>query len=183
MTVVFVASFSLNVFHHPREGKEPIWFFRRDFLSNRCTMIVLNLIKKEMGSSPPSGAGVCFIWMSYTLSFFTGGAMSRKFVAVLAFCFSLAACASNEPRLIQADANNPDILLTSGLATQIEMPDEGRVVSVVVGNRDLVTAERDGDVVNLIANQGEGETNLIIRMRKSGGDIKVYQYRVTVQAR
>lgn len=106
--------------------------------------------------------------------------MFRKTFA-LAALLAIAACASAQPRVIQASADAMDISLTAGMATQIEMPSEGRVQSVVVGNPNLVTAEQAGDVVNLIGKGGAGETNLIIRFREEGGKTKVYQYRVTVQ--
>ena len=109
--------------------------------------------------------------------------MSR-FLTSLVFCaFALGACASSQPKIIQASTDAPDIRLTTGLATQIEMPDQGRVISIAVGNPDLVSAEKDGDVVTLFPKGGEGETNLIIRARSSGDDVKVYQYRVHVQGK
>jgi hypothetical protein len=101
---------------------------------------------------------------------------------MLVAALALAACASSQPKIIQASASSPDIALTFGLATQIEMPDAGRVQSITVGNPALVTAEQSGDVVNLSAKEGSGETNLIIRSRDEDGHIKVYQYHITVQA-
>ena len=93
----------------------------------------------------------------------------------------LAGCASSQPKVIQASADAPDIRLTTGLATQIEMPEQGRVMSIAVGNPALVSAEKDGDVVSLFPKGGEGQTNLIIRARDGADKIKVYQYRVFVQ--
>lgn len=107
--------------------------------------------------------------------------MFKKIAVLLAFV-ALSACASSEPRIIQATTGMPDIRVTVGMATQIEMPDAGRVQSVAVGNPALVTAEQSTDVVSLIAKGGEGETNLIIRSRDEDGKLKVYQYRVIVQA-
>jgi uracil phosphoribosyltransferase len=69
------------------------------------------------------------------------------------------------------------------MATQVEMPEDNKVQSVVVGDPELLTATQSGDVVSLVAKGGAGETNLIIRARESDGDIKVYQYRITVQVR
>jgi len=103
---------------------------------------------------------------------------------VFAFCFALLACASsNKPQVIQASADMPEIRLTEGMATQIEMPESGHVQSVVTGNPALVTAERSYNVVNLTPKAGTGETNLIIRFLDDSGDTKVYQYRVVVQER
>lgn len=106
--------------------------------------------------------------------------MLKKPVLVFAL-FALAACSSSQPRIIQASSNAEDIRVTSGMATQIEMPRDVRVQSVTTGNPSLVTAEAAGDVVNLIPRSGAGETNLIIRSRDDDGDTKVYQYRVIVQ--
>ena len=108
--------------------------------------------------------------------------MFKKSTALLAF-LALTACAASQPRVIQASASNPDIVLTFGMATQIEMPDAGRVQTITVGNPALLTADQSGDVVNLSAKEGSGETNLIIRSRDEDGQIKVYQYHITVQSR
>lgn len=105
---------------------------------------------------------------------------TKSSVALIAF-LALTACAPDQPRVIQASGNSPDISVTVGMATQVEMPDRGRVQTIVVGNPSLVTAEKDGDVVNLMAKGGAGETNLIIRSRDDDGDIKLYQYHITVQ--
>ncbi|MDR3424785.1 MAG: hypothetical protein P4M13_06875 [Alphaproteobacteria bacterium] len=107
--------------------------------------------------------------------------MFRKSVAVLVACLSLAACAASQPRVVQASAGSPDIAMTVGLATQIEMPDQNRVVSVIVGSPSMVSAEEAGDVVNLTAKGDAGETNLIIRARDEDGKVKIYQYHITVQ--
>lgn len=106
--------------------------------------------------------------------------MSQKIFAFIA-CTVLAACSTPPPRVIQATANMPEVRLTAGMATQIEMPDNGHVQSVVTGNPALVTAERSYNVVNLIPKSGTGETNLIVRFIDDSGDLKVYQYRVAVQ--
>jgi len=109
--------------------------------------------------------------------------MLKKSAVALAAFLALAACASNnQPHIIQASPNSPDITLTVGMATQIEMPDQGRVQSITVGNPALVTADQNGDVVNLSAKGGTGETNLIIRARNEDGQTKVYQYHLTVQS-
>ena len=108
--------------------------------------------------------------------------MSKQSTALLVALLALAACSSNQPRVIQSSGRGQDITVTSGMATQVEMPDQGRVQTIVVGNPNLITADKDGDVVNLTAKGGAGETNLIIRSRDDDGDIKVYQYHVTVQA-
>jgi hypothetical protein len=101
--------------------------------------------------------------------------------ALVAFMV-LAACAQSQPRVIQTVPGTPEITVTVGLATQIEMPDAGRVQSITVGNPTLLSAEQAGDVVNLSAKDGAGQTNLIIRARDEDGHLKVYQYHVTVQS-
>jgi uncharacterized lipoprotein YajG len=108
--------------------------------------------------------------------------MFKTSSAVLVAFFALAACAANQPRVIQSSPGSPEITLTTGMATQIEMPDQGRVQTVAVGDPSLVTAEKDADVVNLMA-KGAGETNLIVRARNEDGEMKLYQYRIIVQAR
>ncbi|MDD3370841.1 MAG: hypothetical protein PHE27_03330 [Alphaproteobacteria bacterium] len=107
--------------------------------------------------------------------------MSFKSAFLLTAALVLSACSAAQPRVIQASASNPDIVISVGMATQVEMPDQERVVSVAVGNKDLVSAEREGDVVTLSGKNEEGETNMIIRARDDDGDIKVFQYRVIVQ--
>ena len=107
--------------------------------------------------------------------------MFKKSAAIVLACLSLAACAASQPRIVQASASNADIIVTVGMATQIEMPDQSRVSSIVVGNTSLVTAEQAGDVVNLSGKGDGGETNLIIRARDEDGRTKVYQYHITVQ--
>lgn len=107
--------------------------------------------------------------------------MLKTFATVLVVSLAVTACASSAPRVIQASGNAPDLVLTKGMATQIEMPDAGRVQSVVVGDPSLVTADQSADVVNLVAKGASGETNLIIRARDSDNQIKVYQYHITVQ--
>jgi len=107
--------------------------------------------------------------------------MFKKSATILIASLALAACASNSPHIIQASANAPDLHLTKGMATQIEMPDSGHVQSIVVGDPSLVTAEQGSDVVNLIAKGSAGETNLIIRSRDDDNEVKVYQYHITVQ--
>lgn len=108
--------------------------------------------------------------------------MLKKTAITMAMAFILAACSSSSPRVIQTTSGSPDVRLTVGLATQIELPDEMRVQSVVAGNPTLVSAEQSSNVVNLIA-KGIGETNLIIRALDEDNDAKVYQYRVIVQDR
>jgi formamidopyrimidine-DNA glycosylase len=109
--------------------------------------------------------------------------MFKKSAIIMLACLGLAACASSSPRVIQATSGMPDIHLTVGMATQIEMPEEGRVQSITVGDPSLVSAEQNADVVNLVAKGGAGETNLIIRSRDSDDRIKVYQYHIYVQMR
>jgi hypothetical protein len=106
--------------------------------------------------------------------------MFGKMPMVLTACCVLAACAAGSPRIIQASPDAPELHLTKGMATQIEMPDQGRVQSVVVGDPALVTAEQSGDVVNLVAKAETGETNLIIRSRDDGNHVRVYQYHISV---
>ena len=108
--------------------------------------------------------------------------MFKKTIATLAF-LALAACASSAPRIIQATSGMPEIRLTIGMATQVEMPDAGRVQSITVGNPALVTADQATDVVNLVAKGSAGETNLIIRSRDEDNKVKVYQYHIVVQER
>ncbi|MGB9152373.1 MAG: hypothetical protein WCD70_04715 [Alphaproteobacteria bacterium] len=108
--------------------------------------------------------------------------MFKKSAAALITLLALTACSTSQPRVIQASADSPNIILTVGMATQIEMPDAGHVQSITVGNPALLTAEQNTDVVNLSAKEGPGgETNLIIRSRDEAGHTKVYQYHVTVQ--
>lgn len=107
--------------------------------------------------------------------------MFKKYAFILLSFLAISACASQQPKIIQATSGMPDIRVTVGMATQIEMPDSGRVVSVAVGNPSLVSAEQSTDVVSLVPKGGEGETNLIIRSRADDGEIKIYQYRVIVQ--
>lgn len=108
--------------------------------------------------------------------------MFRKTALLTAF-LAFAACSSSTPRIIQATTGLSEIRLTVGMATQVEMPEESRVQSVTVGNPALVSAEQAGDVVNLIAKGGEGETNLIIRARDDDNRVKVYQYHLITQNR
>ena len=84
--------------------------------------------------------------------------MLKKIAIILAACFALAACAPDTPHVIQASSNMPEVRLTVGMATQIEMPDSGHVQSVIVGNPSLLTAERAYNVVNLIPKEVTGET-------------------------
>ena len=106
--------------------------------------------------------------------------MFKKTALLFMTGLALAACSSVQPKVIQASSGSPNISMTVGLATQIEMPDEGRVQSIIVGNPALVTAEQAGDVVNLVG-KGDGETNLIIRSRDEDNKVKVYQYHITIQ--
>ena len=107
--------------------------------------------------------------------------MFRKSAVALAAILALAACSSDQPRVIQVTADSPQITLKTGMATQIEMPDAGHVQSVTVGNPELVSADQKDDVVNLLAKAGSGETNLIVRSRDDAGHTNVYQYHLTVQ--
>jgi len=109
--------------------------------------------------------------------------MSPKPFVILTACIVLASCASGSPRVIQASVDMPEVRLVGGMATQIEMPESERVQSVVTGNPTLVTAERDGGVVNLLPKGGSGETNLIVRAIDDGGHTNIYQYRLVVQAK
>jgi Flp pilus assembly secretin CpaC len=108
--------------------------------------------------------------------------MLKKTSVTVAFLALLSACATNQPKVIQASGDTTDIHLTVGMATQVEMPDNGRVQSVIVGNPTLIDAQQSGDVVNLSGKGGAGETNLIIRSRNDDGKTQVYQYHVTVTA-
>ncbi len=107
--------------------------------------------------------------------------MSKKSSIALASLLFFAACAPSQPRIIQASSGSPQIVLKPGMVTQIEMPDAGNVQSITVGNPDLVSADKTGDVVNLLAKGGAGETNLIIRSNDQGSRANVYQYHIVVQ--
>lgn len=109
--------------------------------------------------------------------------MFKKSAAALLALTLLAACSSAKPHVIQATGGMDDIHITVGMATQVEMPDSARVSSVTVGDPALLQADQAGDVVNLVAKGGTGETNLIIRAHENGGDVKVYQYHIVVQPR
>ena len=111
-------------------------------------------------------------------------ATMSKFLGLCLLSVALTACASDKPRVVQATADAEDVHLTGGMATQIEMPGDQRVQSVVTGNPALVSAEQAGNVVNLVPKDGaSGETNLIVRTLDDEGDSKVYQYRLDVQPR
>ncbi len=109
--------------------------------------------------------------------------MFKKAVLALFLCLALDACASDKPRVIQASNDMTAIHLTSGMATQVEIPNGRHVRSVVVGNPSLVTADHDSDVVSLVPKEGTGETNLIVRAADDSGEVQVYQYKVIVQGR
>jgi len=109
--------------------------------------------------------------------------MLKKMLVVLLLSASLVACASNKPRIIQATGDLTPIRLTPGMATQIELPDNNRVQSVIAGNPSLITADHTDNVVNLLPKEGSGETNLIVRGQNSSGEVEIYQYRVIVQGR
>jgi hypothetical protein len=107
--------------------------------------------------------------------------MPRKTAILLTASLALAACATPEPRIIQASPNAPEVHLRQGMATQVEMPDGDHVRSVVVGNPNLLTADRIDNVVNLVPKAGSsGETNLIVRSQDPEGDTKVYQYHIFI---
>ncbi len=95
--------------------------------------------------------------------------------------FILVSCASETPHVVQVSADAPDISLTKGMATQVEMPEGERVQSVVTGNPSIVTAEKADNVVNLVPGSNSGETNLIVRALDRDNHSKVYQYRIIVQ--
>ena len=110
--------------------------------------------------------------------------MLKNTAAASLLLFVLAACASNNnPRIIQTMPGAPEVHLTAGIATQIEMPENSRVQSVVIGNPSMATVEQSGNVVNLIAKGGAGETNMIIRSVDEDGRTRVDQYRVTISDR
>ena len=95
----------------------------------------------------------------------------------------LAACASSNdvPRVVQAKPGMEEIRLVSGMATQIEIPNNARVQSITVGNPELVSTERGDGIVNLMPKNGTGETNIIVRSVDDEGRSKVYQYRLIIQ--
>ena len=103
--------------------------------------------------------------------------MLKQSAIVLFSCVALAACASDDPRIIHATANTKEIHLMNGMATQVQLPADEQVQSAVTGNPDLVTVGRADNVVNLVARPGAvGTTNLIVRSTDSEGQPKVYQY-------
>ncbi len=106
--------------------------------------------------------------------------MLKKTAILLAVSCMLAACATSQPRIVQATKDMPEVDLTPGMATQIELPDATHVKSVVTGNPALVTAERTDNLVNLVPKAGAGTTNLIVRSVDDDGDTKLYQYRIVV---
>lgn len=106
---------------------------------------------------------------------------TKKAATFAALVLSLSACGSSGPKVIQTLPGAPEVHLTAGIATQIEMPENARVQSVVIGNPALATAEQSGNIVSLTAKTGSGETNMIIRSVDDSGHTKVDQYRVTVQ--
>ncbi len=108
--------------------------------------------------------------------------MINKTAIVLLAALTLAACSADKPHVIQASSDSPSVRLTSGMATQIEMPSSEHVQSVITGNPGMVIAEAADNVVNLIPKgESSGETNVIVRTTDEDGQSKVYQYRVTVQ--
>jgi len=110
--------------------------------------------------------------------------MLNKAAVAFLSCLVVAACASEEPRIIQASPNAKEIHLAGGLATQIELPAGERVQSAVTGNPDLVTVGRSDNIVNIVPSEKvSGDTNLIVRSVDEEGQPKVYQYRLSVQAR
>jgi hypothetical protein len=106
--------------------------------------------------------------------------MLRKTTPLLLACLALGACASEGPHVVQASTSAPEVHLTNGMATQIEVPEGSHVQSVVVGSPNLVSAERADNVVNLVPKGGTGQTNLIIRAYDEDRRSQVYQYRVIV---
>jgi hypothetical protein len=85
--------------------------------------------------------------------------LKRTSLALIAFLF-LAACAAGTPHVIQTTAATEEIRLTIGMATQVEMPSQGRVQSVIVGDPAIVTADKEADVVNLVAKGHAGRHQL-----------------------
>ena len=107
---------------------------------------------------------------------------TKTVIIALAASVALAACASNAPRVVQASSDMKEVRLTAGMATQVEMPAGERVQSIVVGNPDIVTADKADNIVNLVPKaNGSGETNLIVRAVDDSGDANVYQYKLVVQ--
>ncbi len=109
--------------------------------------------------------------------------MTTKTASVLLACMALAACASPQPRVVQTSSNATEIRLAPGLATQIELPEGDRVQSVMVGKPSMVSTDQSGNVVSLLAKDGEGETNIIVRAVDEDGHNQTFQYRLTVQAK
>ena len=107
----------------------------------------------------------------------------KNLFLVAGCCLVLTACSSSSdmPRIVQASSVMPEVRLIQGMATQIEMPDTGRVQSVTVGNPDLVTAERADGIVNLLPKASTGETNLIVRSFDEDNHSHIYQYRLILQ--
>lgn len=107
--------------------------------------------------------------------------MLKKILMVMMTGILLTACSSDKPRIIQAGSDMTAVRLTEGMATQIELPNNNRVQSIVVGNPSLVTADHTDNVVNLLPKEGSGETNLIVRGQNSSGEVEIYHYRIVVQ--
>jgi putative hemolysin len=106
--------------------------------------------------------------------------MLKTVAIAIAALLGLTACSTPAPRVIQTNSDIPEIRLMVGMATQIEIPADGRVKTLTVGNPALVTATNSADVVSLLAAGEAGETNLIIRSSDADGKTKVYQYRIVV---
>ena len=100
--------------------------------------------------------------------------------AVLAL---LAACGAPKPVIVQTPSAADTIRLARGFATQIELPDGERAISVAVGDQTLVRADADGSVISLAALASSGETNVIVRSAGDDGRTHVHQYRLTVSGR
>ena len=107
--------------------------------------------------------------------------MLKNSIACLFAILCLVSCAADAPRVVQASPDAPQLILTKGMATQIEMPDGERVQSVVTGKPSIVMADKADNVVNLIPAGDAGETNMIVRAADREGRSKVYQYRIIVQ--
>jgi len=104
-------------------------------------------------------------------------------LAILSVLAVTAACAAPQPTIVQTTTATDMVHLTQGFATQIELPDGERADNVAVGNDQIVRATAAGQVVNLAALAGSGETNVIVRAVGEDGRAHVHMYRLSVTAR
>jgi hypothetical protein len=107
--------------------------------------------------------------------------MLRKTALLALVAVAMTACSSDKPHIIQTSLNSTEVLLTEGMATQIEVPEAEHVKSAVTGNPNLVATEMSGNIVTLVPKNSTGQTNLIIRTTDEDKNARMYEYRLTVQ--